>query len=920
MLDEKKSGVILSYLTMAVNILAGVIYVPLLLRTIGQDEYGLYQLLGGLSAYAALFDFGLSNTVSRFYIRYKQLGDKKQLENMLSISRMIFWGLTAACLVVFLAIYFNLEKVFPKLEPSQIHDGKIIFILLIISFCTSIPTYVYTAVSNAEEKFIFLKGMSFIVAILNPVCVVLVVLQHPSAISVVAVHTVLNVILSAIKILYVKLNLKTKFKFHGWDKALVKSLFAFSFFIFVNQIIDQVNWEVGKTLVGIINGDTAQIAMLSIGLQLGKYYMMFSSNIASVFFAQINRTIIQDPTMGETNRLFVKVGRVQALIMGLILSGFIIFGQEFVNVWAGSENSNAYYIALALMVALFIPLVENVGISILQAKNQHYWRSIVYIILAAINVIICVVSIRKIGIYGAVLGTVISFIVGNNILINIVYKVKAKVDINALFKYLFKFVLIVGVLTAIVYIVNLLIPVKGYLLLFVKILVYCILYALLVWFTLMNGYEKSLVISAARKITSIFVKKKSQVNVVVPEATDSCGSVAGKKSDKSEPTHIVITDKGKCCGCGACVNACPLNCINFEYDEEGFAYPKVDETKCVNCGKCKKACIYCNGEITNKRTDAYACYNLNGKERRESSSGGVFSVLSKLILNDGGIVYGAAFDIDEGAEHIRIEDIESLGKLRGSKYVQSTTGECFRQVKADLTEGRKVLFSGTPCQVKGLKRYLEGQDVLRLLCVDIVCHGVPSKKMLKHYIEYLESKYKKRIEHIYFRDKESGWQNYNVKIVFEDGKEIKIAAGKDYYLRVYLSNRFLRPSCYDCISNNCRNESDITIADYWGADRMHADINDNKGLSAVIVRTQKGKEYFDLCKSDLCVVNADYEDIVKSNPNLQKSVNRVGNRKKFLTDMTVMDFNRFADVTLRRPLSVRIKNMLGKIKRKIIKK
>lgn len=912
MLNEKKAGVILSYLTMAVNILAGVIYVPLLLKTIGQDEYGLYQLLGGLSAYAALFDFGLSNTVTRFYIRYKQMGEKKKLENMLSVSRMIFWGLTIVCLIVFTIIYFNLQSVFPKLEQSQIHDGKIIFIFLIISFCTSIPTYVYTAVSNAEEKFIFLKGISFIVAILNPVCVVLVVMRHPSAISVVAVHTVLNVILNVIKILYVKLKLKTKFKFHGIDKNLIKSLFVFSFFIFLNQVVDQVNWEVGKTLVGIINGDTAQVALLSIGLQLGKYYMMFSSNIAGVFFAQVNRSIINDPTMGDTNRLFVKIGRVQALIMGLILSGFVIFGQEFVNIWAGKENANAYYIALVLMAVLFVPMTENIGISILQAKNQHYWRSVVYIILATLNVIICVISINKLGVYGAVIGTAVSFFVGNNVLINIVYKVKAKIKIEDLLKFLLKFVLIVGALTVAIYFLNRVMLANGYLLLFVKIIVYCLIYALLVWFTIMNKYEKGLVTSSFGKVKKLFKRKKS--------ADTLQNNVA--KDDKDDNflndgcMHIKIDDKRKCCGCGACVNVCPINCIKMEYDEEGFLYPVVDNEKCVNCGKCKKVCMYLNENAVNESVSAYAAYNLDNAERETSSSGGVFVAVAQTVLSEGGVVYGTVFDCENGAKHIRVDDFVELEKIKGSKYLQSDTTDCFRRVKEDLCAGKKVLFSGTPCQIKGLKKYLSSVDISELICVDIVCHGVPSKIMFDSYKQYLESKYKNKISEIYFRNKDKGWKNYSIKIVLENGKEVVIKTSENFYMKAYLSNIFLRQSCYECISNNYHNESDITIGDYWGAERLHSDIDDDKGLSAVIVRTEKGKEYLGKAAEKLFIRETDYHDIIKNNPNVENSCRQSGDRKKFLTDMKVTDFDRLVKVNFGVSLFTRIKRKLKAIIKK----
>lgn len=514
MINERKAGVILSYLSMAVSVLTGIIYVPFLLRTIGQNEYGLYQLLGGFVSYAAIFDFGLSNTITRFYVRYKKLGEQEKLENMLSLSRIIFWILNIVCLIICIVIYFCLDKVYPKLDATQMESGRKIFLLLIISVCTTIPTYVYTAISNAEEKYIFLRGSSLLVAVLQPIIVILLVKQHPSAVSVVFIQTILNVVLSVTKILYVKLRLKTKFKLHHWDNLLLKEMLAFSFFVFLNTVIDQINWQLGKTIMGIAYGDTALVALLSIGLQLANYFMMFSSNVNSVFYAQINKSVLEDDSMAKTNEIFVKVGRVQAIILALVLSGFIIFGQEFVDIWAGVDNHNAYYIALALMASLFIPMTQNCGILILQAKNLHKWRSVAYAIVAAVNIIISAILVKPYGEYGVAAGTVLSFIIGNNIIINIIYKYKAKIDVNTLLKYLLKVVLIVGVLTTAVFFVNRLIIVNNYGMLFVKIIVYCILYCVLAWFLLMNKYEHNLIISLFKKIFGVLKRKKTAPEVV----------------------------------------------------------------------------------------------------------------------------------------------------------------------------------------------------------------------------------------------------------------------------------------------------------------------------------------------------------------------------------------------------------------------
>lgn len=917
MVSEKKIGVSLSYLTMAVNIIAGIIYVPLLLSTIGQEEYGLYQLIGGMTAYVALFDFGLSNTVTRFYVRYKQKGDKIGLENMLAVSRAIFWALTALCICIMLALYFNLQAIFPRLQPEQLESGRIMFILLTISFCATIPTYVYTAVSNAEEKFFFLRGISFVSALLQPVCVILAVMEHPSAVSVTAVHTVLNVLLCIVKILYVKFNLKTKFKFHGWDSKLIKSLFSFSIFVFINTVINEVNWQVGKTILGIMNGDTALVTVLSIGLQLGSYYMMFSTSINSVFYTEINKSVISDPTMTKTNAIFLRVGRVQALIMGLILSGFIIFGQEFVDIWAGVENSDSFYIALALMVVLFVPMTENSCISILEAKNLHKWRSLTYLVLSVVNVGLSVALVGPLGAYGVAIGTIVSFFLGNNVIINIIYKKKADIKIEVLFKFLLKFVAIVAVLVIPCYFVNRLILADGYLVLFVKIIIYTALYCVLVWFAIMNKYEKGLVVSMIKRILPSKAGQPKQ-NV----ANDASASHDNASQPSLESDHkkcIEIVDKAKCCGCEACRNVCPANCITMEYDKEGFEYPVVDEDKCIGCGLCKKVCMYCKDNPVNTSVKAYACFNKNEQTRARSSSGGVFSALATYIIGRDGVVYGAVFDKEDGARHVRVDAVDDLEPLRGSKYVQSRIGDTLKQVKADLADGKEVLFTGTPCQINGLLNYLRGDDVSRLVCVDIICHGVPSREMLRSYIAYLEDKYKKKVKTIRFRDKSLGWDRFGMEILLEDDSKEYIGRDKDFYLKAFLGDILLRKSCLECISNDFHNRSDLTIADYWGIDRNNQDINDDKGISAVLVRTPKGEKVFECIAGDMYVRETDYNDVLAGNAALQSSKKQKGDRKKFVENMRVMDFDRLVKVSLRRPLRQRIRLFLGRIKGRIYK-
>ena len=341
----------------------------------------------------------------------------------------------------------------------------------------------------------------------------------------------------------------------------------------------------------------------------------------------------------------------------------------------------------------------------------------------------------------------------------------------------------------------------------------------------------------------------------------------------TECKHIEIADKRRCSGCSACLSACPKGCISMQEDEEGFLYPVVDDAVCIQCGKCVKVCPYSHSEFTNKPDGeelslCYAAYNKDDEVRYQSSSGGMFRAFADKVIADGGVVFGAAFDKDFLVEHTYAETLEGVLPLMGSKYLQSRMGNSFGEVKRFLKEGRKVLFTGCGCQIAGLKRFLNHDD-RNLVCVDLICHGVDSPRIWHSYLHSLFPD--DRVEYINFRDKRTGQDNSSV--VVRGLKSVFCEREKNsLYFRSWMYGLFTRPSCEVCPFKSDNRVSDITISDCWGFQKIAPELYDDKGLSSVVIHTDKGKSLFDAIASQLVFKETWLEDVKQYNSDYIRSI------------------------------------------------
>lgn len=363
-------------------------------------------------------------------------------------------------------------------------------------------------------------------------------------------------------------------------------------------------------------------------------------------------------------------------------------------------------------------------------------------------------------------------------------------------------------------------------------------------------------------------------------------SVTGYCQDKLKKVFIMlkIEDKSQCCGCQACENICPVHAIRMVPDAEGFNYPAVDTDLCTDCGLCERICPEANGYRERAAGTCMAAKNSDEEIRSKSSSGGIFYALAEKVLEQyGGVVFGAVFDSSLRVVHSYTETVSGLWSFMGSKYVQSYMGNSYREAEVFLKHGRKVLFSGTPCQISGLRHFLR-REYDNLLTVDVICHGVPSPEVWKRYIDYVDKGDHSNVS-VNFRDKTKGWKNFSLVVERKSevsGKGIGLVSEpfmENVYMGTFLADLSLRPSCYTCSFKKGRSGSDITLGDFWGISDIYPEFDDDKGCSCVIAYTEKARKFL----SDIALVRIDVreEEIAAGNPSLAVPVKEPVNRGFF---------------------------------------
>ena len=381
---------------------------------------------------------------------------------------------------------------------------------------------------------------------------------------------------------------------------------------------------------------------------------------------------------------------------------------------------------------------------------------------------------------------------------------------------------------------------------------------------------------------------------------------------------VNIRDKRNCSGCGACAAACPRDCIRMAEDREGFLYPMEEVDRCIQCGACLRACPVLEKRGGSQSPAVYAAVSLDDDARAQSSSGGVFSLIASHILDRGGVVFGAAFDPEGNVVHTAVRTREGLSALRGSKSLQSRIGNAYREAKAFLEEGTPVYFTGTPCQIEGLLKFLK-KDYPHLLTQDLICHGVPSPFVFRKYMEYQAKRHGAAPTKILFRKKDPAIKPYLIDIEFENGTHHACAANADPYMKAFLRDFSLRPSCYACRFKGTERASDITLADYWGIDRVHPDFASGDGVSLVWIHSSKGAQAFEALQEKMNAISSDMERAVEFNRSAISSAKRPAGRSRFIHSLERMDFSEAVERYCKDSFVLRLKKKAKSMIKKIIR-
>lgn len=491
--NERKRGAILSYLSIILSTVVQLVYTPLLIRMLGQSEYGLYSLVSSVIGYLTVLDLGFGNAIVVFTAKYranKEYAKEKKLHGMFLVIFCII-GLIAGLLG--LLLYFNVPLLFGKtMTDIELHKAKIMMLILSFNLAVTFPFSIYSSIITAYEKFTFQKVMSILNTLLKPVLMIPLLFLGYKSITMTVVITVVNIIILLSNYFYCKKKLGVNIKFMGFDKKLFKTIFSYSFFIFLGVIVDKVNWSVDQFVLGAVSG-TIAVSLYSVASQINNLFVNLSSAMSGVLLPKMSKMIAKKASDKEMTNEFIKVGRLQYLIIFLMASGFTLFGKEFIMAWAGKDFVTSYYIAIILILPLCVPLIQNLGISIMQAKNMHKFRSILLALIAVANIFISIPLAKAYGGVGSAIGTSLSLIIGNIIILNIYYHKKVGINVIEFWKSIIK--MTIPMIIPIVSIVILMhfVTLHGYVNLIVFGGLYTILYCLTCYFLVMDDYEKNIV-------------------------------------------------------------------------------------------------------------------------------------------------------------------------------------------------------------------------------------------------------------------------------------------------------------------------------------------------------------------------------------------------------------------------------------------
>lgn len=503
MKNQLKLGVILSYVTIALNMIIQLLYTPIMIQILGQSEYGLYTLVGSVVSYLSLFSFGFSGAYLYFYSRYKKEEDKKAEARLNGLFLSVFLCMAVVALIFGMMLSQNTVQLFgDKLTEYELNKAEILMQILVVNIAITFPASVFDSIVSAYEQYIFQRLLILGGIVFNPfICLPLLLMGYDS-VAIVSVTTIITICKFFFNCWFCIRRLRVEFLFQDLDFSLLKEIFGFSFFLFLNMIIDQINWMVDKFILGRVAG-TAAVAVYGVGAQINSLYIQFSTAVSSVFSPRANRIAAEKKRdmQQQFTDLFIKVGRIQFLILMLIASGFFIFGNYFVtDIYVTEEYEEAYWVALLLILPVTIPLTQNIGTEIQRAVNKHRVRAVIYTLMAFANIGISIPLAMLYGPIGSALGTAISLLVANGLIMNVYYHRAIGINMVEFWKSILslsKGLILPGIIG---FLIIRFINFDGIVKFVMWVVLYSVIYALSMWILGMSKYEKNLILQPMKRI------------------------------------------------------------------------------------------------------------------------------------------------------------------------------------------------------------------------------------------------------------------------------------------------------------------------------------------------------------------------------------------------------------------------------------
>lgn len=493
--NQLKAGAVLNYLVIFLNLAIGLLYTPYMLRMMGQSEYGLYSLVASIICYLTVLDLGIGNAVIRYTAKFRAERKVKEQYEMFGMFLVVYFIIGFIALLLGIALYLNVDNMFGHtMNSTELEHARTMMLILIFNLVFTFPMSIFGSIITAYEHFIFPKVINILRIILNTVIMIILLSMGYKAVAMVVLSTIFNVATLLLNYLYCKRVLHIRIYWGHFEMNFIKEVAIYSFWILLSVLMDRIYWSTGQFVLGAVSG-TIAVSVFAVAIQLETMYMAFSTAIASVFLPKVTALVTKDNNKKEISDLFIRTGRVQSIVMSFILLGFLVFGHQFIILWAGNAYADAYYMALMIFIALYVPVIQNLGVTILQARNEMKFRSLLYIVIAFVALVAEFVFAKIWGGIGCAVAISTALILGQGVIMNWYYMRKQYINILSFWKQILQMNFIPIIWSMIFMCIQ-----REYMFtnswtnLFIGIILYIIIYIPLCWFFSMNNYERNLLV------------------------------------------------------------------------------------------------------------------------------------------------------------------------------------------------------------------------------------------------------------------------------------------------------------------------------------------------------------------------------------------------------------------------------------------